>query len=169
MLVTWGRESVRIFFWNDKASKNLWIWRLAVLAAARLRGGFSSGCTDQALVDVRRFHHVALHVYLRMHKRSLTGKHHPKLSSYSWFCLKNREKNTLETGNEIFASLHHHALCRLEWRQFWDEEKLMAFGHDWIHSMQDYCPLDVQIIALLTQKTSYLIDFLCTIYFPCYG
>ena len=37
----------------------------------------------------------------------------------------------------------------------------MAFGHDWIHSIQGYCPLDVQIIALLTQKTSY--DFLCTI------
>ena len=48
----------------------------------------------------------------------------------------------------------------------------MAFGHDWIHSIQDYCPLDVQIkavLTVLTRKTSYLIDFLCTIYFPCYG
>ena len=39
----------------------------------------------------------------------------------------------------------------------------MVFGHDWIHSIQGYCPLDVQTIAVLTQKTSYLIDFLCTI------
>ena len=114
-----------------------------------------------ALVDVRRFHHVTLHVYLRMHNRSLTGKHCPKLSSYSWFCLG---KKTRWKQNDFFASLHHHALCAssegsFEMRSWWH---LAMTGYI---QYKISCPLDVQIIAVLTQKTSYLIDFLCTIYF----
>ena len=75
--------------------------------------------------------------------------------------LDKRKKQTgwkLET-KWTFCIATSSCIMRLEGRQFWDE-KLMAFGHDWIHSIQGYCPLDIQTIAMLTQKTSSLIDFL---------
>ena len=89
MMVTWGRDStVRRLavlaghFWCSEAASwasNMRLFWNFTWFQLRVHG--------PALVDVRRFHHVTLHVYLRMHNRSLTGKHHPRLSSYSWFCL----------------------------------------------------------------------------------
>ena len=124
MLVTWGRDSTVLavlagHFWCSEAaswaSNMRLFWNLT---------WFQLWVHGPALVDVRRFHHVAVHVYLRMHKRSLTGKHHPELSSYSWFCLKNWKKKTRWKQNEGFASLHHHALCAssegsFEMRSWW--------------------------------------------------
>ncbi len=81
-----------------------------------------------ALVDVRWFHHVALHVsYLDIHKRGLTtGKHHPELSLYPWwFCLTKWRKKNVGHQRPKIKILRHHALCA------WCEHRFEMIRRSW--------------------------------------